>query len=187
MSYSKSFTDKLNAGHCMVRKIWLNTNSTKGQYSVQFMQTIENENSSSTGEVVSLFQGFDNKQRVTAIISVSPEVIKSKGVLPKIQETEGNFYNNEKSYTVQEMFGEEFDLEIQVTENFEKNPFSTKQEPKVNPSSGEILTKDGKPIYRHTMMVMKGKAVHTFVAHDREDVVDTSTQGVSVNEMLEQQ
>lgn len=187
MNYSQKFMEALGTGEVLVRSIWKNTNSTKGQYSVQFMQQIKNPSDSNSNAAVALLQGYQAGQRVTAISSVSAEVIKSKGIDKLLGEGTTYFCNSDRVFTDKAMFGSEANFDIQVVENTERNPFSSTQEPKINPTTGEILTKDGQPIYRHTSIVMKGQAVNQFLTHDIEGVVDTSTvaQGVR-NEMTEE-
>ena len=182
MDYSKQFTAGLKTGQTMVRRIWLNTNSEKGQYSVQFMQRVINPAAESAGAVVALFQGYEEGQLVTAIGSISPEVIKSKGIDKLLVNDEAEFYSGEKVFTAKQLFGTA--LDIQVLENTTKNKFSSTQEPKMNPATGEILTKDGEPIYRHTSLVLAGASEHSFMKHDTDDVVNTSrvAEGIE-NEM----
>ena len=49
--------------------------------------------------------------------------------------------------------------------------------PKINPTTGEILTKDGETIYRKTELVAEGSdVIETLISHDREGdtVVDSA-------------
>lgn len=51
------------------------------------------------------------------------------------------------------------------------------QQPKINPTTGEVLTKDGKPIYRHSEYNPNPSASDgTLISHDREPVGETATQ-----------
>ena len=50
------------------------------------------------------------------------------------------------------------------------------QSPKINPATGEILTKDGEPIYRNTMFTPSMNDQDELIEHDREEVAVSSAQ-----------
>lgn len=62
-------------------------------------------------------------------------------------------------------------LSVQITETTEPTDWQKANDTgyKVNPATSEVLTKDGKNIYRNTKMVL-GQAEHTFIQHDRVEV-----------------
>jgi hypothetical protein len=48
---------------------------------------------------------------------------------------------------------------------------------KINPSTGEVLTKDGEPIYRKTEVVAEGSdIVDILITHDRSEIVVTAPE-----------
>jgi hypothetical protein len=57
------------------------------------------------------------------------------------------------------------ELNIQIVEN--TTPSSSRQSPKMNPSTGEVMTSESSPIYSHTSIVM-GQAKHEFLLSDTQ-------------------
>jgi hypothetical protein len=62
-------------------------------------------------------------------------------------------------------------LSVQITETTEPTDWQKANDTgyKVNPATSEVLTKDGKNIYRNTKMVL-GQAEHNFIQNDRVEV-----------------
>ena len=55
-----------------------------------------------------------------------------------------------------------------VTETFEQRTWEGgEQQPKVNPSSGDVLMQNGRPIYRNCNISFDMNAQDVFIAHDR--------------------
>jgi hypothetical protein len=186
MSYSKNFNKALSEGKTMVRSIRKNINSDKDQYTVQFMQQVDNPNSEGTDEIVALSQGYTPGQRVTALASVAGKKLEEMGIMSLLAKTSDKlttFFEEEDTLLEgTRILG--VDLDISVEENTTKNPLSMSQQPKINPTSNEVLTSDGLPIYRHTKVVKRGKGTYNFLAHDVDGVVNTSeVSSIEENEM----
>jgi len=185
-----AYENALATGKVVIRKWWFNTNSTKNQMTVQFQQAVErpaNDAGTANSLLISLEQGTEalgTHTRVTALRSFNAD--KASAVL---QSREGDATMGSPV-----MFAEDFyeelgmpagtQLAIQVTENFEKNPYSSSHEPKVNPSSGEIVvatnpvTGTQMPVYRHTDLVLAASCNHKFIAGETATTSSTvSTQG----------
>tara|TARA_R110002012_G_scaffold171342_4_gene336115 strand:+ start:375 stop:890 length:516 start_codon:yes stop_codon:yes gene_type:complete len=66
-----------------------------------------------------------------------------------------------------------------VTETFNKRVWTNKdgskgeQSPKVNPSTGDTLMRDGRPIYRNCELSFDMSAVCTYIEHDKANAVKT--------------
>ena len=161
-----NFQTALATGKVVVRRWWKNANSSKNQVSVQFIQQIERPSDNSS--LVAIAQGTPSVQTVTAIFSFAEDV-----ALDHLGSTEGSFVEGGQPIFAEDIFG--MDINIQVTENFTKNPFSAGQEPKINPSTGEVVvafdpeTRTDRPVYRHTELV-SGTASHTFLAASQNAV-----------------
>lgn len=183
MNYSSNFNKALETGKVVVRRVWKNENSTKDQYSVQFMQQIKGEQADPSRAIIALSQGISPFQLVTAIQSFAGSVIRSS-LVGKHLDKDGSatFYDDEVVVFGKELLG--IDLDIEVVENTTQNPMQPGQQAKINPSTGEVLTKDGKPIYRHTKLVPASENTRLeFIQHD-SSVVDTSKVAAK-NEMTE--
>lgn len=153
--YSKSFIERLASGEVMIRRIW--KNEGKENFAVQYMQQIPSEDVSPEQAILAASMDFTPAQRVTAIFAASPAKLEKEGI------SEGYFcYEGDATLSAKKFLG--IDVEIDVVENTEKNPLQPKQEPKINPTTGEVLTFNGKPIYRHTRLVPKGAAKRKFLA-----------------------
>lgn len=178
-----AFDSALTTGKVVIRRWWLNERSTKNQISVQFQQLIERdpEEVGSTNFLVGLAQvgGGSNKTTPTTIFSF--EATRLASILGS---TEGNCYDgtsavvfaNDLFEKLAESAGQKFgqDLAIEVTENFEQNKYSSSQQPKINPTTGEVVmgvnptTNTLMPVYRHTKLVLETECNHTFVVAQRE-------------------
>lgn len=176
MNYSKEFTASLEDGKTMVRKIWKNPRRD-GQYTVQVMQELETQSTESN--LIAIAQGIDNKPRVTALLSFKGDALAKRGIdVPKLDAKgmDGVTYcfEGEPTLEAQTVFNG-VDVEIQILENHVRNPYAESQQPKINPNTSEVLTKNGKAIYRHTSIVPKGSAQHEFIQHDTVSTnVDTA-------------
>jgi hypothetical protein len=164
MSYSQEFSTKLSKGAVMLRKAWPNTNSSKNQISVQVMQEIQSSlgNNGSEAAVVALTQGASPTQKVTAILSFDKDVIE-QNLSREIDAVVTFHEEDDQVINSGVLFGGLAEIDIQVTENTEPNPYAKQQNPKINPSTQEVLLFEGKEIYRHTTCVLKGTAKHTFL------------------------
>lgn len=170
------FQTALTTGKVVVRRWWKNTNSSKNQVSVQFMQQIERPSDNSS--LVAIAQGTPSVQTVTAIFSFAEDV-----ALDHLGSTEGSFVDGGQPIFAEDIFGME--INIQVTENFTRNPYAPNQEPKINPSTGEVVmsfdpeTRTDSPVYRHTELV-SGAASHTFLSPS-QNAVSAMFGGVPAN------
>jgi hypothetical protein len=57
------------------------------------------------------------------------------------------------------------------------------QLPKVNPKTGDVLTKDGKPIYRNTWVTFDMSEEDTYIAHDKATVSAPAVQPVATEDI----
>lgn len=178
-----AYDSALATGKVVVRRFWKNQNSTKNQLSVQFQQEIEREPTEvgSDNFLVGLAQAgaIGNKTRPTAIFSF--EATRAAQILGS---EEGSCFDGSTAVVYADQFfaklaeasGQKFEetLGIQITENFEKNPYSESQQPKVNPTTGEIImavnpaTGTEMPVYRHTKLALQSQVQHTYVVRERE-------------------
>lgn len=165
---STAYQNALTTGKTVVRRWWVNPRSTKNQVSVQFAQQIERPATASSIEskMIAFEQGtpeLGNTTGVTAIRSLSAEqAVKIFGAM------EGTCYNDgDKLHYADDVYG--FATGIEVVENFERNPYSSSQEPKVNPSTGEVVkalnpaTGTSMPVYRHTKLTAAEAINHSFL------------------------
>jgi len=182
-----AYDQALATGKVVIRKWWVNTNSTKNQMTVQFQQTVERPETATTSSnaLISLEQGTEalgNTTSVTALRSFS--IDRAAAIL---KSREGDATMGSPVYYADDFYAalgapQGTTLGIQVTENFTKNAYSRTQTPKVNPSSGEIVvatnptTGTQMPVYRHTDLVFAHDCVHTFVAGETP-VVATAPMG----------
>lgn len=154
-----NYQELLETGQPVVRKVWVNENSTKDQVSVQFIQQIKRDTTGTPNKLIALAQGIDGigQNLVTSIFSFAAVQAKAFGLVP------GEYHEGE-SKTAKDVFG--LDVNIQVVENTTPNGYSkVAQQPKLNPKTNEVLLLDGKPIYRHTELV-EGAPVNSFLQHN---------------------
>lgn len=174
---NQAYENALATGKVVVRKWWVNTNSQNNQVTVQFQQAVERpqDNVSSLNSLlIGLEQGSEigNTTRVTALRSFNADNVAA--VLGSKQGDATMGSNVMFANDLYRALGlpEDIDVAIQVTENFEKNPKSATQTPKVNPSTGEVVvatnpkTNTQMPVYRHTDIVIAHTCNHTFVASE---------------------
>ena len=172
-----AYDSALTTGKVVIRKWWFNTNSTKNQMSLQFQQAVERPDNqvSVNSMLISLEQGTEalgNTTNVTALRSFNAD--KASAILGSRE--------GDATMGSPVLFASDFyeklglpagvQLAIQVTENFDKNPYSKTQSPKVNPSTGEVVlatnpaTGTQMPVYRHTDLVMANQCQHVFIASE---------------------
>lgn len=181
----KAYENALDTGKCVIRRSWVNTNSSKNQVTVQFQQMVERpatDASAATSALIALEQGTDalgTHTYVTALRSFNAD---------KIREVLGtdtvDFYKSGTPVFANDLYAklgapEGLEFGIKVTENFEKNPYSKTQTPKVNPSTGEVVvatnpaTGTQMPVYRHTDLVPAQLCEHTFIASESSQTAAT--------------
>ena len=170
---NSNFDQALTTGQAIVRKWWVNKNNSS-QIGVQFQQEIPSP--SSANILVTMAQGIRPVQKVTAIHSFNSEVAQAF-----LGSSEGDFLESTPKLASELFQGME--VNIQVTENFTPNPYSSSHEPKINPGTGEVVTgydeTTGKnmPVYRHTELVL-GEAKHSFAPQAKE------VTSVNINDLL---
>ena len=161
-----NFQTALTTGKVVVRKWWVNANNPN-QIGVQFFQEIESSNQTNT--LVALAQGIRPVQTVSAIYSFAKEV-----ALPLLGSTEGDLSNGSRVVYGSELF-KGMSISIEVTENFQPNPFSSSHEPKINPGTGEVVlgyndeTGKNEPVYRHTNLVAGLNPKHSWAPKATEE------------------
>lgn len=152
----------LSSGKVYVRKVWVNKNSKKDQVAIQFIQELDAPAGGGSNPVIGMLQGIEGagKTKVTCIESAAREQAEKLFGADKIADTAAGA--EILGIEADALFGRK--MAIQVTENTEKNPFSASQEPKKNPKTGEILVdENGRPIYRHTSLVLAEACENTFL------------------------
>ena len=184
MNYSEKFAIELAKGKVLVRKIWENTRR-EGKFTVQFMQELEGL--STEGNLVAIANGIENKPRVTALFTFTGDTLSKRDLdVEAIKEAGAKgmtfCFDGDSTLEAKTLFNG-VEVAVQVDENHTRNPYTETQLPKINPNTSEILTKDGKAIYRHTSLVPKESCNHTFMAHDTQGKV-VSEASVSEEEAM---
>jgi len=73
---------------------------------------------------------------------------------------------------------------IAVVESFNQRTWDGgAQSPKVNPSTGQVLMKDGKPIYRYTELSLDGSVEDTYIQHDNVTVGGSTAQSNDISDL----
>ena len=180
-----AYDQALTTGEVVIRKWWFNTNSTKNQMTLQFQQAVEKPDSqvSANSMLISLEQGTEplgNTTNVTALRSINAD--KATAILGSREGDatmgspviEANVFYEKLGFPPGTKFA------IQVTENFEKNPYSNSHSPKVNPTTDEVVvatnpaTGTQMPVYRHTELVIADTCKHTFIAGEAPKAPSTA-------------
>lgn len=177
---AQAYSNALTTGQVVVRKWWVNTNSAKNQITVQFQQDVERPASAANANslLISIEQGTEalgNTTRVTSLRSFNAD--KAAAILGSRE--------GDATMGSPVMFANDFyaklgapagtELAVQVTENFEKNPYSNSHQPKINPGSGEIVTANNPatgtnmPVYRHTDLVIASTCKHKFITTEQAE------------------
>jgi len=131
-----------------IRRIWENTNSTKGQVTVQFAQQTQGGGN----PLLALTQGINLTGMLTALVSFEKEQCKKL-----FGTTSFDAKDFDKFETYMDVSKTPFaNFTISVEENTTQNPANPNQQPKVNPKTEVTLTYGGNPIYRHTELALKG-------------------------------
>jgi len=177
---AQAYSNALTTGQVVVRKWWVNTNSAKNQITVQFQQEVERPASAANANslLISIEQGTEalgNTTRVTSLRSFNAD--KAAAILGSREgdATMGSPVMFANDFYAQLGAPAGTELAVQVTENFEKNPYSKTQQPKVNPGSGEIVTANNPatgtdmPVYRHTDLVIASTCKHKFITPEQAE------------------
>jgi hypothetical protein len=172
-----NFETALATGKALIRKVWVNEGSTKNQLGIQLVQQIQNNSEAVNPSL--LLQGIKNTQKLTVVISAKQDVALSGGV--KIQD----YIEKDEVLFAEDLYaklaGAPVEVNIQCTEN--NSPYRMNGsiiarnaagepltiDPKINPSTGEIVMANGKEVYRHTSLVF-GKPSHTFLRAESTSV-----------------
>ena len=170
-----NFNDALTTGKVVVLQTRTNTNSSKNQVGVQFIQRIKS--GGSTSALVALAQGIEDAgyTKGTAWFSFNADVIAKLGL-----EADKNYRDADEVVYGSDLF-DGAEVNIQITENTEANPDNPGLTPKINPQTAEVQMFNGAPIYRHTTLVA-GTAVNTFLKANK---VATGTTTVNETENAE--
>lgn len=74
-----------------------------------------------------------------------------------------------------------------VRETFEQKKWDGgEQSPKINPSTGQAVTKEGRMIYRNVELSLDGLLEDNYIQHDPTSRTETSTQGSSIESLANQ-
>ena len=175
---AQAYENALATGQVVVRRWWFNTNSSKNQVTVQFAQAVERPASSAADANSALIaleqgtEGISNTTTVTALRSIDADRAQAF-----FGSTEGNSMQGGTVHLANDLYkslgaSADVDLAIQITENFEKNPYSKTQQPKSNPSTGEVVTAlnpttgTHMPVYRHTDLMVSKMCTNKFIASE---------------------
>ena len=129
--------------------------------------------------------GYMNARRRSAFLRVEKELLnefaKACGLNPNFPQTAADPDNEGKFVATQIPF--KLDGQIQVRESY--SPFYEGQDPKSNPTTGEVFLKEGNEVYRDTQFITDTSApAYVF---DSGDVVEegakTLTPSVNTNEL----
>lgn len=177
---AQAYENALATGQVVIRKWWVNENSTKNQITVQFQQEVERPASAASANslLISIEQGTEalgNMTRVTALRSFNADKVAAILGSREGDSTMGGAITFANDFYAQLGAPAGTELSVQVTENFEKNPYSKTQKPKVNPSTGEVVTAHNDatgtdmPVYRHTDLVIASTCKHKFITPAQEE------------------
>lgn len=73
--------------------------------------------------------------------------------------------------SIGKVVGKDVDCKIVIQEtHLQRTWDGGEQQPKVNPKSGDVLTKDGQPIYRNTHVTFDMSEQDVYIAHDKVEV-----------------
>lgn len=161
-----------NEGQVFVRRIWENEASTKNQCTVQFAVAVnrteipqdffksDSRGATSSNPLVALAQVSNVAQNftITAIMSVNKSVVEASGLPTDVDYSEAT----EGFVKAEDLFGTDQKVVIEAYRCTEANPFSTKQSPVTNPSTGEVVVHEGKNVYQHTQATLGNKNTFTF-------------------------
>ena len=155
------FPRAIESGKVFIASITRNNNSTKNQATIAFAQAITNEKAT-MNKVDAILQKveFYGKSILVSPKTANIDALIDLGLfddsMDKIEFSDSNVP------FVNDIFQGEYNL--QVSESL--SPSYEGQDPKRNPSTGEIMKKNGQNIYRTTVLV-EGTPVHSFIDHDR--------------------
>lgn len=159
------FSKSLQTGKPFVVQSFLRESKT-APVAVQFAQLILREDSN---PVLTLQLGGNVGTIITTIKNFTLEQARKLGL---------NNGENQKVFSDDNVIFVDkispMSLEIAVVENTTKNELMKSQQPKINPSTGEILTYKGQPIYVHTDLVVKEKVVRHFLQPDQQTNASTN-------------
>jgi len=80
--------------------------------------------------------------------------------------------------------GEAVECKIIIEETHNQRTWDGgEQSPKVNPKTGDVLSKDGNPIYRNTWVTFDMSEQDTYIAHDKAVVKATQAAAVATNDI----
>jgi hypothetical protein len=162
----QKFPVTLNTGKCFISSIFINDNAKTAPVTVQFAQKIVGENNN---PILTKTLGGNSFQVVTDLIPFTMEraiaygLVNSSGT-PRVLTDDNPFF-------AEDIF--EAECNIAVIENTIKNENKPKQQPKVNPVTGEIITYQGQPVYRHTQfqVVPSTQVVRQFLREEVSSII----------------
>ena len=160
-----------------IRKIWENTDSTKDQVTVQFVQKARGPLSVSKLAVIAQDLSSLGTGTVTALFSMKSDVCQRLFGTTDADYSDLEFDQMPSAAPLEKELGEA--LTISVVENTTQNPANPNQTPKINPLTQEVLMSGGKPIYRHTTLTPASEEVRTWLAADKVEAGVASTTKVN--------
>jgi hypothetical protein len=146
-----------------IRRIFPNVNSDKNQVNVQFVQFAQSEGSN---VLVAAAQGSENfkPSMLTAIFSFNAD--KCEELFGTTDADYSELPINEWPSAAPFEAAVGSPVAISVVENTTQDPMRPKQTPKINPQTGEELTFNGQPIYRHTSLVLEADVKTELLKHN---------------------
>lgn len=151
-----------------------NPNSTKDQVTVLFKQLVDNEGGANP--LVAAAQGSQQFRQNSVVVPFS---FSSDMAIQYF----GTTTFNGRDVEFDELPGiEKFEevvgpVGLSVVENTTQDPNRPNQQPKCNPSTGEVLMHGGLPIFRHTSLVV-GEPTYQLLKHDNTTAPTATEAGV---------
>lgn len=163
MQYSESFRNALSEGHTLIRRVWQSASNPK-KLSVQLIQEIDVTVNSDLDPALiwanSGSSGRIGKNLVTVIVPMLKERAAEAGL------SIGDYFDTEEVIFASDVFP--MPVCIELVETNDPNPLLKDHQPVVNPSTGEIVTSNGKPIYRHTFLASGSYVEPELLPRDRK-------------------
>lgn len=144
------------------------------------MSTVRIEANKKTGELVT--QNPNKPSYGSVMVRQEGEISLEGGFMNKSDRVAfiGGDYEALKSYVEQKGYKDGSEIKGKIVIEESLTPFYEGQNPKINPETGEVLTKGGQPIYRQALYTANlEKQDGELIQHDRVSVGETSQEVTS--------
>jgi len=177
-NYSDSFRAALKTGKALIRRVWPSAKDPN-KVSVQLIQEVDVPTSTSAMDpAVAWSLGLEGvgKNLVTVIVPMTLAKATQAGL--KV----GTYFDGQEVVFASDIWP--FPVCIELVETTEPNPWLKSHDPVVNPSTGQVMTHGGLPIYRHTYFRAAPYVEATVLERDTAKPVG-STSGADSSEAFE--